>query len=158
MCRCDCRCVGCTSQTPKSRIKCHVSKTIALHLWKERHVLLQRCRITFLTDCDLAIGQPLLENQDFAAAYNDNQFTVLATAISSSHLAIFEAPFTNDKQAAPCRQKVLNNALLSIQYRLDYGRRRNETISIVSPTMDSDTFFFLLHSGVYFGCEPHRNV
>ena len=58
---------------------------------------LQRYSITFLTDCDLAIGQHLLEDQDCAAAHNDNQFTVLVTARSSSHLAIFEATFINNK-------------------------------------------------------------
>ena len=31
-------------------------------------------------DCDLAVRQYLVENQNYAAAYDDNQFTMLAIA------------------------------------------------------------------------------
>ena len=63
---------------------------------EERQAPLQKCRLTTSPECDSAIGH-LLENQDSAATYNDNYFTVLAAVRFSFHLVILEATFIKTK-------------------------------------------------------------
>ena len=45
------------------------------------------------SDCDSAIEQHLLENEQCAANYNDKRFKILGVARSSFHLCLLEATF-----------------------------------------------------------------
>ena len=44
-------------------------------------------------DCDSAVGQHLLDNEQCAANYNDKRFKILAMARNSFHLCLLEATF-----------------------------------------------------------------
>ena len=84
-CHCDSRYVGRTSQRLQDRIKQHVSKW--LQQQAKRPTRSQPGRSCKLkrnnTDCDSAIGQHLLDNEQCAANYNDKRFKILAVARNS---------------------------------------------------------------------------
>ena len=48
-------------------------------------------------DCDSAVGQHLLDNEQCAANYNDKRFKILAVARNSFHLCLLEATFIKTK-------------------------------------------------------------
>ena len=105
---------GTFAAIPKTtgRINQHVLKSIRLEMKKETQIPLRKCKLTSSPhEYDSAIGHHLLENQDCAAAYNDNQFTVLAVARSSFHLATLQVTFMKNKQPALCRRKEFIYAL-----------------------------------------------
>ena len=56
-------------------------------------------------DCDSAIGQHLLDNEQCAANYNDKRFKILAVARNSFHLCLLEATFIKIKHPVLCKQK-----------------------------------------------------
>ena len=56
-------------------------------------------------DCDSAIGQHLLDNEQCAANYNDKRFKILAVARNSFHLCLLEATFIKTKHPVLCKQK-----------------------------------------------------
>ena len=94
----------------------------------------------FSPECDSGIGQHLLEYQECAGAYNDNQFTMLHVTRSSFHLATLEATFVKNKQPALCRQKEFIYALQLVHWRFDFVRWRNASFR-VSQVINSDAFF-----------------
>ena len=95
---------------------------------KNRQIPQRKCRLTsYSPECDSATTQYLLESQDCLAADNDNHFTMLIVARSPFHLVTFEATFIKIKQSALCRRKEFIYTLQLVHYRLDFGRRRNET-------------------------------
>ena len=95
LCHCDSRYVGRTSQRLQDRIKQHVSKW--LQQQAKRPTRSQPGRSCKLKrnkpDCDSAIGQHLLDNEQCAANYNDKYFKILAVACNSFHLCLLEATF-----------------------------------------------------------------
>ena len=56
-------------------------------------------------DCDSAIGQHLLDNEQCAANYNNKRFKILAVARNSFHLCLLEATFIKTKHPVLCKQK-----------------------------------------------------
>ena len=73
-------------------------------------------------DCDSAIGQDLLENDQCALNYDDKRFSILATASSSFHLNLSKAAYIKTQRPALCRQKVcLRSQTLSITAACLFG-------------------------------------
>ena len=58
------------------------------------------------TDCDSAIGQHLLDNDQFASNYDNKRFSILATARSSFHLNLLEAAYIKTRRPVLWRQRV----------------------------------------------------
>ena len=56
-------------------------------------------------DCDSAIRQHLLDNEQCAANYNDKRLKILAVARNSFHLCLLEATFIKTKHPVLCKQK-----------------------------------------------------
>ena len=56
-------------------------------------------------DCDSAIGQHLLDNDQCALNYDNKRFSILATARSSFHLNVLEAAYIKTRGLVLCRQK-----------------------------------------------------
>ena len=107
VCRCDCRYVDRTSQRLQDRINQHIPRCIRSDKRPTKILLNRECKITTTpsVDCDSAIGQHLLENEECAKHFNDVQFSILATARSWFHLSVMEAIYTNSLQPILCRQK-----------------------------------------------------
>ena len=105
-CHCDSRRVHRTAQRLQDRIKQHVPK------WQQQHAASQRVqsnrackRKQPAPECDSAIGQHLLENEQCAANYNDDQFSNLDTAHSFFHLSLLEASYIKVRRSNLCEQK-----------------------------------------------------
>ena len=56
-------------------------------------------------NCDCAIGQHLLKNEQCAFNYDNKQFSVLATACSSFHLNLLKAVYIKTQRTMLCIQK-----------------------------------------------------
>ena len=105
-CHCDSRYVGRTAKRLQDRIKQHVLK------WLRQQQPPSECNLTErasennpLEKCDSAIGQHLLENDQCAANYNDDQFSILDTACSLFHLSLLEASYIKVQRHNLCKQK-----------------------------------------------------
>ena len=105
-CHCDSRYVDRTAQRLQDRIKQHVPK------WLRQHTVSQRVQPNRASkrkqpapECDSAIGQHLLENDQCAANYNDDQFSILDTARSPFHLSMLEASYIKVRRPNLCKQK-----------------------------------------------------
>ena len=85
-CHCDSRYVGRTSQRLQDRIKQHVTKWLQQQAKRPTRSQPGRsCKLKRNNpDCDSAIGQHLLDNEQCAANYNDKRFKILAVARNSS--------------------------------------------------------------------------
>ena len=57
------------------------------------------------SECDSAVGQHLLENNQCAASYNEDQFSILDTAPSRFHLPLLEASYIQVRRPNLCKQK-----------------------------------------------------
>ena len=57
-------------------------------------------------DCDSAIGQHLLENDQCALNYDNKRFSILATARSSFHLNLLEAVYIKTQRPTLCKQSL----------------------------------------------------
>ena len=105
-CHCDSRYVGRTAQRLQDRIKQHVPKWLRQHTASQRVQPNRACKRKQPTpECDSAIGQHLLENNQCAANYNDNQFSILDTARNPFHLSLLEASYIKVRQPNLCKQK-----------------------------------------------------
>ena len=62
-------------------------------------------------DCDSAIGQHLLENDQCALIYDNKRFSILATARSSFHLNLLKGSYIKIQRPTLCRQKEFVYAL-----------------------------------------------
>ena len=113
-CYCDNRYVGPTSQRLQDRIKQHVPQWLRQQLTRPRRSQPHRSRKRNDTkpDCDSAIGQYLLENDQCALNYDDKRFSILATACSSFHLNPLEAAYIKNQRPALCKQKEFVYALI----------------------------------------------
>ena len=106
VCRCGSRYVGRTSQRLQDRINQHVPKIIRNKLNQQRFQPNRQKKASISTPyCDSAIGNHLLENQNCAALYNQNQFSIISTARSDFHLAVLESIHITLSQPDLCRQK-----------------------------------------------------
>ena len=56
-------------------------------------------------DCDSAIGQHILDNDQCALKYDNKRFSILATARSSFHFNLLEAAYIKSRRLVLCRQK-----------------------------------------------------
>ena len=105
-CHCDSRYVGRTAQRLQDRIKQHVPKSLRQHTTSQRVQPNRACKRKQPTpECDSAIGQHLLENNQCAANYNDDQFSILDTARSPFHLSLLEASYIKVRRPNLCKQK-----------------------------------------------------
>ena len=105
-CHCDSRYVDRTAQRLQDRIKQHVPK------WLRQHTASQRVQPNRASKrkqptpkCDSAIGQHLLENNQCAANYNDDQFSIPDTASNPFHLSLLEASYIKVRRPNLCKQK-----------------------------------------------------
>ena len=106
-CLCNSRYVGRTSQRLQDRIKQHVPKWLQQQAKRPTRSQPGRsCKLKRNNpDCDSAIGQHLLDNEQCAANYNDKRFKILAVARNSFHLCLLEATFIKTKHLVLCKQK-----------------------------------------------------
>ena len=105
-CHCDSRYVSRTAQRLQDRIKQHVPKWLRQHTASQRVQPNRACERKQLTpECDSAIGQRLLENDQCAAKYNDDQFSILDTARSPFHRSLLEASYIKARRPNLCKQK-----------------------------------------------------
>ena len=105
-CHCDSRYVGRTAQRLQDRIKQHVPKWLRQHTASQRVQPNRACKRKQPTpECDSAIGQHLLENDQYAANYNDDQFPILDTGRSPFHLSLLEASYIKVRRPNLCKQK-----------------------------------------------------
>ena len=113
MCHCDSRFVGQTSQRLQDRIKQHVPQWLRQQLTHlHRSQPHKSCkRNNPKPDCDSAIGQNLLDNDQCALNYDNRQFSILAEARSSFHLNLLEAAYIKTRRPVLCRQKEFVYAL-----------------------------------------------
>ena len=106
-CHCDSRYVERTSQRLQDCIKQHVPQWLRQQLTRPRRSQSHRSckRNDTKPDCDSAIGQHLLENDQCALNYANKRFSILATARSSFHLNLLEAAYIKTQRPGLCRQK-----------------------------------------------------
>ena len=103
---CDSRYVGRTYQRLQDRITQLVPKWLGQRTGSQR---IQPDRAgkkkQFSPECNAAIGQHLLENDQCAANYNEDQFSILDTARSRFHLTLLEASYIRVQRPNLCKQK-----------------------------------------------------
>ena len=68
-------------------------------------------KISTIHNCDSAIELHLLQNDECAEFYNDQQFSILAKAGTPFHLAALEATYITIHLPVSCRHKEFVNAL-----------------------------------------------
>ena len=108
--RTDCHVL--TAQRLQDRIKQHVPKWLRQHTTSQRVQPNQKNKRKQLApECDSAIGQHLLENDQCAANYNDDQFSILDTAHSFFHLSLLEASYIKVRRHNLCKQREFVYAL-----------------------------------------------
>ena len=104
-CHCDSRYVGRTALRLQDRIKQHIPKWLRQHTASQRVQPNRACKRKQPTpECDSSIGH-LLENNQCAANYNDDQFSILDTAHSPFHLSLLEASYIKVQRPNLCKQK-----------------------------------------------------
>ena len=106
-CHCDSRYEGRTSQRLQNRIRQHVPQWLRLQLTRPRRSQPHRSckRNDTKLDCDSAIDQHLLENDQCALNYDNKRFSILAAARSSFHLNLLEVAYIKIRRPVLCRQK-----------------------------------------------------
>ena len=106
-CHCDSWYVGRTSQRLQNRIKQHAPQWLRQQLTHPRRSQPHRsCKRTDTKpDCDSAIGQHFLENDQCALNYDNKRFSILAAARSSFHLNLLEAAYIKTRRPVLCTQK-----------------------------------------------------
>ena len=103
---CDSRYVGRTAQRLQDRIKQHVPKWLRQHTASQRVQPNRACERKQPTpECDSAIGQHSLENDQCAVNYNDDQFSILDTARSPFHRSLLEASYIKVRRPNLRKQK-----------------------------------------------------
>ena len=107
MCHRDSRYVGQTSQRLQNCIKQHVPHWLRQQLTRPRpsqpHISCKRNDTK--PNCDSAIGQHLLENEQCALNYDSKRFSMLVRARSSFHLNLLEAAYIKTRRPVLCRLK-----------------------------------------------------
>ena len=96
---CDCRHVGRTCQRLQDRIKQHIPKAIKNQTPPDPDLSQSNPTGT------LAIGQHLLNNEECASFYDENQFSILAKERTLFHLSTLKATLIKMPKPELCRQK-----------------------------------------------------
>ena len=93
VCWCDCRYLCRTSQRLHDRIAQHIPKSIRNKCILSMTLPIRDCKIRISTihNCDSAIGLHLLQNDECAKFYNDQQFLILIKARTPFHLPALKA-------------------------------------------------------------------
>ena len=106
-CHCDSRYIGQTFQQLQDRIKQHAPQWLRQQLTHPHQSQPHRsCKRTDTKpDCDSAIGQYLLDDDQCALNYDNKWFSILAAARSSLHLNLLEAAYIKTQRPVLCRQK-----------------------------------------------------
>ena len=104
---CDSRYVVRTSQRLQDRIKHHVSQWLRQQLTRPRRSQQHgSCKRTDTKpDCDSAIGQHLLDNDQCALNYDNKRFSILAAARSSFYYNLLEPAYIKTRRPVLCREK-----------------------------------------------------
>ena len=112
-CHCNSRYVGRTSQRLQDRIKQHVPQWLRQQLTHPRRSQPHRSckRNDTKPDCDSAIGQHLLDNDQCVSNYDKKRFSIFAAARSSFYLNLLEAAYIKTRRPVLCRQKVFDYTL-----------------------------------------------
>ena len=107
MCHCNSWYVGRTSQRLQDPIKQHVTQWLTQRLTRLRRSQPHRsCKRNHTkSDCDSAIGQHLVDNDQCALNYDKKRFSILAAARSSFHLNLVEGSYIKTRRRVFCRQK-----------------------------------------------------
>ena len=125
---CDSRYVGKTYQRLQDRIKQHVPKWLRQHTGSQQIQPDRACKKKqSIPECDSAIGQHLLGNDQCAANCNEDQFSILNTAQSSFQLTLLEASNIRIRQPNLCQQKglfTLSICSSRLQGGLDVSNRK----------------------------------
>ena len=89
-CHCDSRYVGRTSHRLQDRIKQHVPKWLQQQAKRPTRSQPGRsCKLKRNNpDCDSAIGQHLLDNEQCAANYNEKRFEILVAAVATKEICL----------------------------------------------------------------------
>ena len=106
-CHCDSRYVGRASQRLQDHIKQNVPQWLRQQLARPRRSQPHRSckRNDTKPNCDSAISQHLLDNNQCALNYDNKRFSILAAARSSFHLNFLEAAYIKTRRPVLCRQK-----------------------------------------------------
>ena len=90
-----------TSQRLLDRTAQHIPKSIRNKSIPSRTLPTRNCKtkISTIHNCDSAIGFYLLQNDEYAKFYNDQQFSILAKARTPFHLAALEATYITIHQS-----------------------------------------------------------
>ena len=112
-CHGDSRYVGRTSQQLQNRIKQHVPQWLRQQLTRPRRSQPHRSckRNDTKPDCDAAIGQHVLDNDQCALNYDNKRFSILATARSSFHRNLLEVAYIKNRRTVLCKPKEFVYAL-----------------------------------------------
>ena len=104
VCQCDCRYVG-PLNNGQNQLAC--SKAIRNQSMPTKILPKRSCKTTTSTSpqCDSAIGLHLLQNDNCAKFYNNDQFSILAKGRSQFCLATLEATYIKLQQPILCRHK-----------------------------------------------------
>ena len=91
----------------KNRIKQHVLQWLRQQLTRPRRSQSHRSckRNDTKPDCNSAIGQHLLKNDQCALNCDNKRFSILVTARSSFHLNLLEAAYIKNRRPVLCKQK-----------------------------------------------------
>ena len=107
-CRCEARYVGRTTQRLADRIKQHVLTSIRKKSSTVREQPPRTCKnISSKINCESAIGQQLITNQECAKTYTDDNFRIIGQVKSSLHLGVLEFVYRKTENPVLCRQKEL---------------------------------------------------
>ena len=108
-CNCDSQYAGWTSKRLQDHIKQHVLQWLRQQLTcpcqSQPHRSCKQNNTKL--NCDSAIGQHLLGNDQCALNYDNKQFAILTAACSSFHFNLLEAAYIKTCHLVLCRQKEL---------------------------------------------------
>ena len=106
-CHCYSRYVGRTLQRLQDRIKQHVRQWLRQQLTRPRRSQPHRSckRNDTKPNCDSAIGQHLLDNEQCALNYDNKWFSILAAARSFFNLNLLETAYIKTRRSVLGRQK-----------------------------------------------------
>ena len=99
VCRCNCRCVGRTSQRPQDRIKQGIPKAIRNQTQPDRDLFQSNSTSTS------AIRQHFLNHKKCTSNYDDNQFSIVARGRTLFYFSTLEVTLIKMLKPELCRQK-----------------------------------------------------
>ena len=104
----ECYGTGRPSLRLEERINQHVPNFIRRKQQPTKILPERKCKIRPIAthqQCGSAIGLHLMQNPESATQYSNDQFSILAKAISMFHLSVLEATYIKIRKPILCRQK-----------------------------------------------------